>query len=144
MCSFCDHYYNNLLKNYKRNEKNQYDDIIIYFYAQKSTEEKFIKYFFFILIGVFLLTFSLWPLSKSCLALLIENSKDDLEVLVNFRRFNFVLSGLPPFLTTLLLIKVNNFDITFLILSISHLIIFIYSCVFMEESIRYYYELCEW
>ena len=144
MCAFCNHYYHNLLKDFKIKVKDQYEDIVIYHFAQKSTAEIFDKYFIFIIIGVFLLNFSLWPLLKSCLALLIENSKDDLEVLVNFRKFNFVFCGLPPLLTSLVLVNVNNFDITFLILSITQLLIFIYSCVFMEESLRYYYELCEW
>ena len=39
MCTFCDHYYNNLLKNYKRNENTQFEDIVVNFYAQKSTSE---------------------------------------------------------------------------------------------------------
>jgi MFS family permease len=144
MCFLCNNYYNNLLNNYKRNENNPYEDIIVYAYAQKKTSEKFNNYFFFIVIGVFLINFSLWPLLKACLALLIENSKDDLEVLVNYRKFNFVFSGLPPLLTSLIFVNINNFNTTILILTICHLLIIIYSWVFMEESIRYYYELCEW
>ena len=142
MCVIFDKFYNNLLEYYKTVEK--FNDIVSYLSAQKMTGDIFNKYFIIIVIGVFLLNFSLWPLLKSCMALLIENSKGDLEVLVNFRRYNFVFGGLPPLFTSLILVNINNFNLTFLILIIVNFIIFLYSCIFMEESIRYYYEYCEW
>ena len=142
MCVIFNNFYNNLLDYYKNVEK--FNDIVAYLLAQKKTAEFFNKYFIIIVIGVFLLNFCLWPLLKSCMALLVENSKGDLEALINFRRYNFVFGGLPPLFTSLLLVNINNFDITFLILTIANFIIFIYSCIFMEESIRYYYEYCEW
>ena len=142
MCVIFNNFYNNLLDYYKNVEK--FNDIVAYLLAQKKTAELFNKYFIIIVIGVFLLNFCLWPLLKSCMALLVENSKGDLEALINFRRYNFVFGGLPPLFTSLILLNINNFDITFLILTIANFIIFIYSCIFMEESIRYYYEYCEW
>ena len=60
----------------------------------------------------------LWPLLKSCMALLIENAKSELDVLIGFRRYNLAFGGLPAFCTSLLFAHVKNFTATFLILGI--------------------------
>ena len=78
------------------------------------------------------------------MALLVENSKGEFEVLICFRKYNFIFGGLPPLFTSLLFVNINNFTYTFCFLSIFNLIAFIYTCFFFEESIRYYYEYCEW
>ena len=113
-------------------------------YAQDNTRERFAKYFIFLLITTFLLNSALWPLLKSCLALIVENSKGDFEALICFRKYNFVFGGLPPLFTSLIFTNLNNFSYTFVILSFFNLIAFIYSCFCFEESMRYYYEYCEW
>ena len=148
-CILLDCFYNILLKEYKDNnkiimEEDYFSNIISDLYAQNIIREKFDKYFIFLLVIIFLLSSGLWPTLKLCLSLLVENSKSDSEVLINFRRYNFVFGGLPLFVTSLLLPNINNFTTTILILSILYLLAFIYSCCFLEESIRYYYEYCEW
>ena len=148
-CIILDCFYNIILKDYKDNNRIIGDDdsfsiILSDLYAQNKIREKFDKYFIFLLTIIFLLSSGLWPTLKLCLSLLVENSKSDSEVLINFRRYNLVFGGLPLLVTSLLLPNINNFTITILILSILYLLAFIYSCFFLEESIRYYYEYCEW
>ena len=119
-------------------------EILPELYAQEQTREKFKNLYIYYLICMFLLNIALWPLLKSCMALLVENSKGELEVLINFRRYNFVFQGLPPLFTSLIFVNVNNFTLTFLILSIINILTLISSFIFLDESIRYYYEYCEW
>ena len=120
------------------------DDILINLYAQEETREMFKKLYIYYLICILFLNFALWPLLKSCMALLVENSKGELEVLINFRRYNLVFQGLPPLITSLIFVTVNNFTITFLILTLINIITLVLSYIFLDESIRYYYEYCEW
>ena len=120
------------------------DDLLTVVYAQGRTKEKFRDLYIYYLFCIFLLNFSLWPLLKSCMALLVENSNGELEVLINFRRYNFFFQGLPPLCTSLIFVNLNNFTATFLILSITNLITLILSLLFLDESIRYYYEYSEW
>ena len=119
-------------------------EILPELYAQGQTREKFKNLYICYLICIFLLNIALWPLLKSCMALLVENSKGELEVLINFRRYNFVFQGLPPLFTSLIFVNVNNFTLTFLILGIINILTLIASFIFLDESIRYYYEYCEW
>ena len=149
ICTFLDIKYRTILKFFQENhiikgEDYSYNNIISNLFAQKEINKLFKKYFIFIIMALFLLSTTLLALLKSCLALLVENLKGDLEVLICFRKYNLVFGGLPPLFTSLILTNINNFGITFLILSIFNLIAFIYSCFFFEESIRYYYEFCEW
>ena len=144
-----DYLYYTLLKEFKSNYKiigndPSYINILSYIYAQHYIGEKFNKYFIFLLISICLLNSALWPLLKSCMSLLVENSKGDVDVLISFRKYNFVFAGLPPLFTSLIFPNINNCTLTFLILGIFNLLAFIYSCLFFEESIRYYYEYCEW
>ena len=55
-----------------------------------------------------------------------------------------MFQGLPPLCTSLIFISVNNFTLTFLILSIVNILTLILSIIFLDESIRYYYEYGEW
>ena len=119
-------------------------EIIKQLYVQEKVRVFFKKIFFVFCLIIFYLSAGLWPLLKSCMALLIENSKGELNVLIGFRRYNFFFGGIPAFFTTLIFANLNNFTLTFLILGIINLILFILSLTFLEESIRYYYEYCEW
>ena len=146
---YLDYYYNYNLNNFNtqyiiNKEDPSYNNILSHLFAQNKVREKFNKFFVFILLFIFILNIGLWPLSKSCMILLIENTKSDLYALNNFRNANFVIEGLPPFFSSLIFSNVNDFTITFFILCICDIVIFIYSLVFLEESIRYYYEYCEW
>ena len=140
--------YSNELKFYleKCSSNSFFCDVNIwpYYYAQNITKEKYKDVFIYYLFCIFLLNMALWPLLKSCMALLVENSKGELEVLINFRRYNVMFQGLPPLCTTLILVAINNFTLTFLILSIINIITLILSFIFLDESIRYYYEYGEW
>ena len=143
-----DSLYSNKLKFYleKCDSNSFFCDVNIwpYYYAQNITKEKYKDVFIYYLFCIFLLNMALWPLLKSCMALLVENSKGELEVLINFRRYNVMFQGLPPLCTTLILVAINNFTLTFLILSIINIITLILSFIFLDESIRYYYEYGEW
>ena len=143
-----DSLYSNKLKFYleKCDSNSFFCDVNIwpYYYAQNITKEKYKDVFIYYLFCIFLLNMALWPLLKSCMALLVENSKGELEVLINFRRYNVMFQGLPPLCTTLILVAINNFTLTFFILSIINIITLILSFIFLDESIRYYYEYGEW
>ena len=143
-----DLYYENELNYFQekclRDEIICSDGLLPAVYAQGKTKEKFRYLYIYYLFSIFLLNFSLWPLLKTCMALLVENSNGELEVLINFRRYNFFFHGLPPLCTSLIFVSLNNFTVTFLILSIINLITIILSLIFLDESIRYYYEYSEW
>ena len=146
---FLDCYYKYILKIFNTQyiitkENPSYNNILSHLYAQNKVKEKFNKLFIFLLLFTFLLNLGLWPLSKSCISLLVENTKSDLYALINFRKIIFAFEGLPPFLSSIIFSNLNDFTATFFVLSICNLLIFIYSLVFLEESIRYYYEYCEW
>jgi MFS family permease len=114
-------------------------EIIKELYVQEKVRNFFKKIFFIFCFIIFILSAALWPLLKSCMALLIENAKSELTVLIGFRRYNFFFGGLPAFFTSLIFVNVNNFPLTFFILAIINLIFFIYSLIFLEESIRFFY-----
>ena len=144
---YLDFYYENELKSYKEKlslVEKTLENILSELHAQIKVKDKFKNYYIYYLFCIFLINFSLWPLLKSCMALVVENSKGDLQVLINFRKYNFVFQGLPPLFTTLIFVNVNNFTLTFLILSIVSLLTLILSFLFFDESIRYYYEYSEW
>ena len=119
-------------------------EIIPELYAQNKTKEKFKNMFIYYLLCIFLLSLSFWPLSKLCMVLLVENTKSEIYVLINFRRYNFFFQGLPPLVASLIFVALNNLTLTFLILGILNFITLISSFVFLDESMRYYYEYCEW
>jgi hypothetical protein len=45
---------------------------------------------------------------------------------------------------SLIFVNVNNFTLSFVLLSFINLILFIFAVFFLEESVRYYYEYCDW
>ena len=149
MSFFFDYYYHFLLKEFNNNYKlididASYNNILSNLYAQNIIKQQFKNYFIFFLSCICLLSSGLFPLLQSCISLIVENSKGDLKVLIAFRKYHFALEGLPPLFTSILLPNINNFTLTFFILSIFNLFAFIYSLLYLEESIRYYYEFCEW
>jgi len=146
---FFDKYYIKLLSRFNKEynivgEDSSYYNILSHLYAQEKIRTHFKKSFIIYAIIVFILSLALWPLLKSCMALLVENSKGELEVLINFRRYNFAFGGLPPLFATLLFHNINDFRLTFFLLSIFNIIAFVCSCIFLDESVRYFYEYCEW
>ena len=147
--AYFDYYYIKSIEKFKKNniikgEDYSYENILSLLYAQGKIREKFRKYFNSLLVDIFILSGGLWPLLKSCMALLIENSTGELKVLIGFRRYNFFFGGLPALFTSLIFANLNSFTTTFVVLSCLNLILFILSVVFLEESVRYYYEYCEW
>ena len=146
---FFDKYYIKLLSRFNKEykivgEDPSYYNILSNLYAQEKIRKHFKNTFILYAINVFALSLALWPLLKSCMALLVENSKGELEVLINFRRYNFAFGGLPPFFATLFFHNINDFSLTFLFLSIFNIIVFVCSCIVLDESVRYFYEYCEW
>ena len=144
-----DYYYYKIYQEF--DEKNQilgYDFsfpiIVSQLYAQERIREQFRKSFNLFALDIFILSAGLWPLLKSCMALLIENSAGELKVLIGFRRYNFAFGGLPPLFASLILVNINNFTLTFIFLSFINLFLFIFAVIFLEESVRYYYEYCDW
>lgn len=107
--------YSYYLKEYeqKYDSLNQTDyDILSKLYTQTNVSKYLEKNFPKLLGSLFLICLCLKPLSKICLALLLENSLNELHVLENFRRYTFAATGLPPIFAFLLLIVVNNFTST--------------------------------
>ena len=103
-----DLYFEKELKNYPKNcSPNEVlcnYNILPFLYAQGKTRDKFKKFFALYLFFFLLLSLSLWPLSKSSFALLIENSKGESEILFNFNIYNFAIYGLPPLFTFLIFV----------------------------------------
>lgn len=120
------------------------DAILSLLYSQQKTSQYFesstIKYF----IALFFLCLTLRSLGKISLALLLEDSTNELKVLENFRRYTFYSTGLPPFVTFLILIVINNFTITIIFMTTIFIVLFILSFCLLNESIRLKYEHCEW
>ena len=150
LSSFFDHYYIRILNEFNSNNtiKEEYDssyqNIISQIYAQDIIRNLFRKYFNCFALDILILSGGLWPLLKSCMALLIENTIGELKVLIGFRRYNLAFGGLPALFTSLIYVNLNDFTITFIFLSCFNFLLFIFSVVFLEESVRYYYEYCDW
>ena len=138
--------YNYYLEEYEKKYYSTEDNnkILSSLYAQQKISEKFeksiIKYF----TCMFLLCFTLRPLGKISLALLLEDSSSELKVLENFRRYTFVTTGIPPFLTYLLLVTINDFSATIILINSLFFICFVCSFFYIHESLRWHYEYCEW
>ena len=124
---------------------NQTDyEILSKLYAQKKTSEYFESIIPIFLISLLIMSFALRPLGKICLALLLENSLNELQALENFRNYTFFTTGLPPFFAFLICILINNFTATMIICALVFTLLFIFSFFLVSESMRYYYEYCEW
>ena len=141
-----EHKYDGYLKEYynKYNSSEENNLILSIYYAQQSTSKNFendtIKFF----VVLFILCLSLRPLDKISLAILLENSSSELKVIENFRYYTFCIKGLPPFISFIILILVNDFFVTVIIINALFVMCFILSFFFLNESIRWHYEYCEW
>ena len=137
-------YYLNEYKNNNDYINQTYYDILSTIYSQAQTSKYFENNVPKYLISLSLFCLALRPLGKIALAILLENSVSELNVLETFRDYTFVTTGLPPFFTFLIFIVVNNFGTTIIIITSISLILFICSFFFINESMRYHYEYCEW
>jgi len=96
------------------------------------------------LISLFILCLALRPIDKISLALLLENSINDLSTLENFMKYNFIKTGISHFFAFIILVLTNNFYIFLFICEFFFFFLLIASILFINESIRYHYEYCEW
>ena len=69
------------------------------------------------------------------MALLLENSLNELQALENFRNYTFSTQGLPPIFAFIMFIVVNNFTSTMIIITSVFLILFIFSFFLVSESL---------
>lgn len=138
--------YKNYLEEYQNNysSSSDYDNILSLLYAQGKTSSKFEKSTLLYFIPLFFICLTLRPLTKISLALLLENSTNELKVLQVFRQYTFVTTGVSPLFAFLVLIVFNDFTVTIIILDLIFFIFFILSFFFINESIRWHYEYCEW
>ena len=113
-------------------------------YSQKRTAEYFEKLVPLFFIALLMLCLALRPLNKICFALLLENSISDLGALENFRDFSIIINGFPFFLAHIILVYVNNFYYFLVVFQVIFLALLIISILFINESMRYHYEYCEW
>ena len=139
-----DYYLKEYKKNNIRNENLTHYDLLSIIYSQEKTSEYFEKSFPKFLISLSLISLALRPLGKITLAVLLENSVSELNILENFRDYTFATTGLPPIFTFLIFIVVNNFITTIIIMTVFFCIFFICSFFFVNESMRHHYEYCEW
>ena len=121
-------------------QKNNYENI----YANLKMAEYFEFMAPLYLVSLLILTLALRPINKISLALLLENSTSDLAALENFRKYNFVTTGIPHFLSFIILVLINNFFVFLIVFEFFFIIILIVSILFINESMRYHYEYCEW
>ena len=96
------------------------------------------------LVSLLVLSVALRPLSKISLSLLLENSISDLNALQNFRKYNFVTTAVPHFFAFIILVLLNNFYIFLIVFDAFFFILLILTIIFVNESMRYHYEYCEW
>ena len=113
-------------------------------YCQEKVSKYFEKVYPIYLLSLFITSLSIRPLGKISLALLLENSVSELNVLENFRRYTFATTGVPPIFTFLIFIVVNNFITTVIMLCAFFFLFFICSFILLNESMRYHYEYSEW
>ena len=149
-CYFLDgkliHYRKEFNKNYSYKNENQipYRDILEDLYVQELIRKLINKIFIIYLISIFITNLGACPLLKICLALLLENSTNEEIILTNYRKYNFVIRGFSPLLASLFIVNINNITQSYTILFSISFILFIFSFFVVNESMRYYYELCEW
>ena len=118
---------------------------ILYQIAEQMYVAGFFEYMIpLYLVSLIIICLALRPLNKISLALLLENSINDLNVLQNFRTYSFVTSSVPQFFAFVLLVVTNNFFVFLIVFDTFFIVLLIVSIIFINESIRYHYEYCEW
>lgn len=138
------YFFDEFNRNYISSKNNTNYDILSKYFYQSNINKLFRSSITLFLISIFILNFSLRPLSKSVLSLLIENCSSDLKVLQNYRKYTFISKALPPFIISQLIILLNDFIYLLLFFCISFFILFISSFFILSESLRHFYEYCEW
>ena len=113
-------------------------------YNQEKKRNFFKRNFVLVLFGNLILNGSTWSLLKNCLILLVENCTSELEVLIKYRQFHFIYNGLPPFCIMFIINTLNDYTDSMLLNFIYILLLTICSFFLLDESVRYYYEYCEW
>ena len=131
-------------KTYISAKNNTNYKILSGLYWQLNTNNNFRSFSVCFLIFIFILCFNLRPLSKAVLSLLLENCTSEIQVLQNYTTFTFISNAIPPFVISHILVLLNNFIYVLLFYSISFFILFISSFFVLSESLRYFYEYCEW
>ena len=119
-------------------------NILSSIYSQENTSKFFERIYPLYLLSLLIAALAVRPLGKICLALLVENSVSELNVLENFRRYTFATTGLPPIFTFLIFIVVNNFITSVIVISSFFILFFAFSFIFLSESMRHHYEYSEW
>ena len=149
-CYFLDgkliYYKKQFNKNYTYISENEipYRDILEDIYVQNLIRKLTKKIFIVYLASIFVTNLGACPLLKICLSLLLENSTNEEIVLTNYRTFNFCVRGVAPLLASILIVNFNNITLSYTILFFISFILFISSFFVLNESMRYYYEFCEW
>ena len=138
------YFFDEFNRNYISSKNNTNYDILSKYFYHSSINILFRSSITLFLISIFILNFSLRPLSKLVLSLLIENSSSDLKVLQNYRKYTFISKALPPFIISQIMILLNDFLYLLLFFCISFFILFISSFFILNESLRHLYEYCEW
>ena len=137
-----DYYLKEYTNKYNSSENN--NAILSLFYAQQKISKDFendtVKY----LAVLFILCLALRPLDKICLALLLEDSSSELKVLENYRLYTFIVKGIPPIFTFIITVFINDIFTTIIIVNALFVLYFFMSLFFINESIRWHYEYCEW
>ena len=147
---YLDYYYEKYKKQFNkkytyRNLNNiQYNDILEDIYSQQKVNSFINKTFIIFIIGVFISNIGTCPLLKLCLSLLIENATSERIALQNYRKHLFFIKGCSPICAIFLIVNSNSLIWSYTSLSILFLLLFICSFFFLNESMRYFYELCEW
>ena len=130
---------------YMKDFKGKFVNDIAYFQkAQFETSKNFEFFIPLYLVCLLIICIALRPLNKISLILLLENSTSDLNALENFRKYNFVTTGIPHFLSFIILVLTNNFYIFLFVFDFFFILLFITTIIFVNESMRYHYEYCEW
>ena len=133
-------------KNYSHKTENEipYKDILEDIYVQKLIRKLINKIFIIYLASIFITNLGACPLLKICLTLLSENSTSEEIVLTNYRTYSIFIRGVSPLVASILIVNFNNITLSYTILFCISFILFISSFFVINESMRYYYELCEW
>ena len=140
--------YNNYINEFRETIKIGIDYGLLNNYESIYASLKLAEYFEYMVplyfVSLLILCVALRPINKISLALLLENSTSDLAVLENYRKYNFVTTGIPHFFSFIILVLTNNFFVFLIVFEIFFVILLILSILFINESMRYHYEYCEW
>ena len=149
---YIEHYYKIYKKEFNKkysyshsNVNNiQYKEILEKIHVQNLVQILMNKTFIVFIIGEFIANIGACPLLKICLSLLIENATNEDIALQNYRKYFFFNKGCSPLFGILIIVNINSISWSYNILCVFTFLLFICSFFVLNESMRYYYELCEW